>query len=247
MKQFPILLLIPVIFFALLFVYTKVAGPLPLSVSSVVTQKTDSFTVSAEGKSTQVPDTVHLTLGIQGSAATVKAAQADLNTRLKAVTDGVKQLGVDAKDIQTANYSITPTYDWTSGQQRITGYSASATLSIKIKDADKANDVIDSGTQNGANVVGGISFEVSDKTEAENEAREKAVAEARKKAEQAARIAGFKLGKIVNYSESFGGSQLPYAPVMMRSDLGAVKEATPQLEMGSQDITVTVSISYELQ
>lgn len=245
MKTILVTLLMPVVFFAMLLVYTRVAGPLPLSVSSIVTTKTESFTVTAEGKSNSVPDTVHLSLGVQSNGPTVRDAQNDLNTRIAAVSEAIKALGINQKDIQTANYSIQPNYNWESGSQRITGYMASSNLQIKIREAEKANDVIDAGTTNGANIVGGISFEVSDREAAENQAREMAVAEARKKAETAARIAGFRLGKVVNYSESFGNRQPSIMPIMARTDV-AEKIATPQLELGNQEIMVTVSLSYEM-
>lgn len=87
---------------------------------------------------------------------------------------------------------------------------------------------------------------MDDKTKAQNQAREKAVSEAKRKADDAARIAGFRLGKIVNYQESFGGN-VPPVPLMARAELDKeVGEAT-QVEPGSSEIVVVVSISYELQ
>lgn len=236
-----------VLFFGLLFMYTKVAGPLPLAVTSTVTQKSDVFTVSGEGKAVVVPDMAVLTAGVQVNGTTVRQVQNELNTKMAAVSDAVKKLGVDAKDIQTSGYNINPSYDFTNGTQRITGYHASTSLTIKVRELDKANDVIDAATANGANNVGGISFTVDDRTAGENEARDKAVAEAKAKAEQAARIAGFRLGKIINYSENFGGMPVP-GPLMYDRALEAAKSSVPtQLEAGSNELTVTVTLQYELQ
>jgi len=247
LKQIPVALLSPVLFFALLFIYTKVAGPLPLSVSSVVTQKTDTFSVSGEGKVTVVPDVANVTVGVQSQGSTAKQVQEDLNQKINAVSAAVKQLGIQDKDIQTTNYSIYPTYDYSSSKQRITGYQASTNLVVKVHDLDQTNSVVDTATEKGANTIGGISFDVSDRTKAENEAREKAFQEARSKAEMAAQIAGFKLGKVINYSESSGNQ--PIVPMMAKMDLagrGGAAEAT-QVEPGSQEIVLTVSVSYEIQ
>lgn len=243
------ILFLPIIgattFFILLFSFTKIFGPIPFSVTSVTTQKSDTFQVSGEGKVSLPPDVALINVGVQAQATTVKEAQEQLNSSINKVSAAIKKLGVDSKDIQTTNYSISPNYDYRSITQRIIGYTASSNLSIKVRKIDQANEVIDEATKNGANQIGGISFEVDDRTKAENEAREKAVAEAKKKAEQAARIAGFKLGRIINYSENFMGGPVPI-PLRAISQ-GALEEQIPtQLEPGSSEITVTVTLSYEI-
>lgn len=247
MKNIPVALLSPVLFFALLFVYTKVAGPLPLSVSSVVTQKTDTFAVTGEGKVSVIPDIAKVSIGVESQGPTAKQVRDDLNQRINAVSDAVKQLGIDAKDIQTTNYSIYPTYDYSNGKQRITGYQASTNLSITVRDMDKANTVLDTATDKGANTVGGITFDVADRTASENEARQKAFQEAHKKAEMAAQIAGFKLGRVINYSENAGGQ--PYPIMYDKVALEARAQAAPgaEIQPGSQEIVLNVTISYEIE
>lgn len=216
------ILLLPVIgvttFFSLLLVYTKLIGPIPFSVNSVTTQKSTTFDVTGEGKVNVVPDIASVSVGIRASGSTVKIVQKQINSVINKVSQAVKNLGVDAKDIQTTDYSIYPDYDYSGSSQRIKGYTASTSLSVKVRDIDKVNSVIDAATANGANEVSGISFEVDDKEKAENEAREKAVADAKKKAENAAKIAGFKLGRIINYSENLGGFPKPI-PLSMGQNL----------------------------
>ncbi|MEK7129656.1 MAG: SIMPL domain-containing protein [Patescibacteria group bacterium] len=234
------------IFFLALFAYTKLAGPIPFSVTSVTTTKTDTFSVTGEGKVTVSPDIAIVNAGVQAQAATVKTAQDQLNRAINAVSDAVKKLGVDARDIQTTGYTIYPTYDYASGRQRITGYQASSTLTIKVRDIDRANSVIDAATAAGANQVGGVSFDVDDKAKAQNEAREKAVTQAKQKARDAAKIAGFTLGRIINYSENFGGEPRPI-PLMAKAEgLGGAGVPT-QIEPGSSEITVTVTLSFEIR
>lgn len=232
-------------FFALLFLYTKIAGPLPFSVTSVTTQKSTTFDVTGEGKVMIKPDIASITAGISVQAQSVKSAQDQINSVINKVSLAVKQTGVDAKDIQTTNYSINPSFDYTGGTQRITGYSASTNLLIKVRDLDNVNNVIDAVTGSGANQVFGVSFDIDDKTKAENEARQKAVDEAKKKAADAAKIAGFKLGRIINYSENLPGSIRPI-PLAV----GALEKASgapTQIEPGSSEVSVTVTLSYEIQ
>ena len=233
-----------VTFFVVLFIYNRFAGPVPFSVTSVSTQKSDTFNVSGEGKVSVPPDIVLINAGVTAQASTVKEAQNQLNASINRVSKALKQLGIEEKDIQTSNYNINPTYDYTSGLQRITGYSANSNLAIKVREIDKVNSVIDAATENGANQVGGIIFEVDDKTKAENEARELAVAEAKKKAENAAKIAGFKLGRIVNYSEGFG--DFP-RPIPLRAQGSEQEIAVTSIEPGSNEITVIVILSYEIR
>jgi len=242
------ILLLPVIgvtaLFILLFIYTKLVGPIPFSVTSVTTQKSTTFDVSGEGKVSAAPDIATFTAGIQANGTTVKAAQDQINTIINNVSKAIKDLGVEEKDIQTTNYNINPNYDFREGQ-RITGYTAGTNLQIKVRQIDNINAVIDAATANGANQVSGITFDVDDKTKLQNEAREKAVADAKSKAENAAKVAGFRLGKIINYSESFGG----FPPILLRSELAVGQAEAPitQIESGSTEITVNVTLSYQIE
>lgn len=237
-----------IVFFIALFAFIKLAGPIPLSLSSVVTNKTDSFTVTGEGKVSLSPDIARIQAGVIAQGASVKQAQQDINKKIKAISDAIKKLDVDAKDIQTAQYSVHPQYDYRDGKQKITGYEATTTVSIKVRDMDKANDVIDMATTNGANQIGGISFDVDDRTKVENEARAKAVGDAKKKAETAARTAGFTLGRVINYAEHTGGDMRPAPMMYAKAEMaGAADQVESTIEPGSQDIMVSVSLSYEIR
>lgn len=233
-------------FFVILFLYTKFAGPLPFFITNVTTQKSTTFDVTGEGKASVKPDIASVTAGISAHAQTVKAAQDQINAVINKVTAGLKQSGVDPKDIQTSNYNINPTYDYAGNTQKITGYSANASVLIKVRNLDNVNNVIDSATANGANQVSGVSFDIDDKTKVEDAARQKAVAEAKKKAQQAATIAGFRLGRIINYSENLGNAPrpLPMAADILTKAVGGVPT---QIEPGSSQITVDVTLSYEIQ
>lgn len=234
-----------IVFFIALFAYTKLAGPIPFTVTSITTTKTDTFSVTGQGKVSVPPDIAVLSAGVQSQGATVKIAQDQLNKNMNAVSAAVKAAGVDAKDIQTSGYTINPMYDYRADVQKITGYQASSTITIKVRAIDSTNSVIDAATLAGANQLGGIRFDVDDKTTAQNQAREKAVADAKSKAENAAHIAGFSLGKIINYSEDFGNQPRPV--LMMAKEDSAGGGVPTQVETGSNEITVTVQLSYQIQ
>lgn len=227
------------IFFLILFLYTKLAGPVPFSINSVNTTKSTTFDVTGEGKVDVKPDLGTVSAGVSATGSTTAQVQEQINSKINKISDSVKSLGIDAKDIKTSNYNINPTY---SDSQVITGYSANTTLTIKVRDVNKIGQVIDSATGAGATNVSNLGFEVSDKSKFENEARKLAVEDAKKKAENEANIAGFRLGRIINYSENFGGQPRPM-PFVAES---SIKTPT-NIEAGQNEIEVTVTLSYELQ
>jgi uncharacterized protein len=236
--------LIFILFFLSLYLYTKIAGPLPFYVNSVTTTKSETFNVTGEGKVAATPDKATVMVGVQSQGTTSQDAQDKLNAVINKVSAAIKGVGIDGKDIQTANYNINPNIDY-QNNQRITGYNANTNLTVTIREVDKANQVIDAATQAGANQVGGVQFDNADQTKFQDEARQKAVADAKKKAENAARIAGFTLGKLVNYQESFGGAGP--RPVFMAAEKAMDTAAPTQVEPGSNEIVVNVTLSYEIR
>lgn len=248
MFRFLYILLTLVSFFILLFIYTKLAGPIPFFINSVSTTKSDTFSVSGEGKVSIKPDIAVVNVGVVANAQTVKAVQDQLNTSINNVSQAIKNLGISDKDIKTQNYSIYPVYDYNTKPQKISGYSASTNLETKVRDINKINQVIDAATSNGANQVSGVSFDVDDKSKSQEEARKLAVDDAKKKAQQAAKIAGFSLGKIINYSENLGGFGPVYdtiSAVGLGAGGGAVEPS--KVEPGSNEVVVNVTLSYEIQ
>lgn len=238
-------LTIVVLIFGGLFIYSKLAGPIPFSVNSTTTTKSDAFSVVGEGKVSVKPDMAAVTVGIITKASTVKSGQDQSNQVINNISAAVKNLGVGEEDIKTTNYNINPDYDYSGGTSRITGYTATANLAIKVREIDKVNEVIDKATANGANEVYGLSFEVEDKTAAQNEARQLAVEEAKKKAQEAARIAGFSLGKIINYQENLSGPPIFYGGVQALEKAQGAPQT--QVEPGSNEVTVSVTLSYEVR
>lgn len=219
------------------FAYAKFGPGLP--VSSVVTQKTDLFTVSGEGKVTVVPDVAILNLGMSSRKNTVKAAQAEANSVVNQLTQALKSFGVDSKDIKTTNFSVYPEYNI----NRVSGFNANVNLTVTVRDIDKVNDILDKATSLGINSVGGVQFTV-DESKLKNltqEARKKAVDEAKEKAESLASAAGMTLGKIVNISEGGNNPRPVYFAAKDAVGMGGGAEVQP----GSTDIISSVTLFYE--
>lgn len=231
-----------------LFLYTKLAGPLPLSVNSITTNKTDQFQVSGTGKVTVVPDTAKVTLGITVNKPRVADAQNEANQIINEVTKQLKALGIDGKKIKTVNYSVNPNYNFREGSQKITDYNVNATLEVEVTPIDKVNEAIDRATAAGANMVGNIQFTIDEKKrkELEREARKEAIDEAKQKAKDLASDAGMRLGRIINISE--GPSVQP--PIiydrLAAPQAGEAKQEPTQIEPGETTISMTIAITYEV-
>ncbi len=240
--------LVIIFFFLAASVYSKFGNPLSFSVNSNVTNKSDIFTVTGEGTVSIKPDIAYVNVGIQKNASTVKQAQSQINEVMNKIISGLKNLDIDSKNIQTTSYFINPNYDWKDGTQKITGYSASTQLKVKITDLDKINDVIDSATANGANQVSNITLDVDDRDAAEDSARKDAITQANKKAEAAAKAAGFKLGKIISYYENSNNSNL-VRPVAysLKEAAGVTDQAlNTNIQTGSEEVKIIVNISYQI-
>ena len=245
MREFKTTLIIVIGFLLILFLYFKFAGPISLSVQSIQTTKSTIFSVSGTGKTTGIPDTALMSIGVTKTASTITNAQNQTNTAANKIIQDLKNLGIEEKNIQTTDYSVNPQYDYNGGEQNITGYTVSQTLEIKITPIDVANKAIDVSTADGANLVNGITFTFNDKTkkDLENKARAEAVKMAKEKADSIANATGIRLGKIVDVQET--NNLIEPRPMMVGDVASEAKSANTQLQPGENSITSNITISYE--
>lgn len=237
-----------IIFFILLFIFAK-WGPV-VNFATINQTKGEPFMVSGEGKVFVTPDIAKISLGIEANGPSLGAVQNSVNAKAKALTDSLKKLGIAEADIKTASYSVYPEYDYTNSTGRITGFRVSTSYGVTIRDFDKVNDAIIAGTTSGANVVGGVSFELNDKTEKEKlqEARKLAVKDAKDKASGLAGAAGITLGRITNVSENQSNPvRLMYADKVAIGAGGPPEPETPNIQPGQTEINATVTLSYEVR
>jgi len=211
-------------------------------------QQVYTITLAGEGKVTAVPDIAEVSLGIVTSKVKVADAQKENTTKMNQLIKELKGLGIADKDITTNNYSIYPTYDYNTGRQTLTGYQVSQNVTVKIRDLSKSGDVLALAGKSGVNQLGGLSFTIDDPQKLQQQAREKALLDAKQKIQALADVAGVKLGKLVSFTES--GNAVPY-PRMMYGEMKAISSDTsaapaPDIQVGSQDIIIDVSVTYEV-
>lgn len=207
-------------------------------------QQSTGIWVSGEGKVTVVPDVAILNVGVESQALTVTEAQQKAADAMTAVMDELERQGVAEKDITTQNFSIQPVTRWKDDEQILEGYRVTNMVTVKIRDVDNAGTVIDAVVQAGGDLirVNGISFTVDDPTLYYAEAREKAMVDAKAKAQQLANVAGIKLGDPTYITES--GAYTPYRYDYAESM--AVPAATTPISAGEIEITLAVQVAYSI-
>ena len=203
-----------------------------------------TISVSGTGRVGVTPDLADLRLGVALTAKTVEAARAANATAMAGVIGALKELGIAPRDIQTTNLNLSPAYDYSSNRNppRLTGYALANTVAVTIRDLAKVGAVIDEAMQAGATTVDSITFRVADSSAAERQAREAAVADARAKAEVFAAAAGVKITGVASIAES--GAPVPYP--MARGEMAkmAFADAATPVEAGTNEISITVGITY---
>ncbi|MGC9048964.1 MAG: SIMPL domain-containing protein [Patescibacteria group bacterium] len=212
-----------------------------------VGEQRDTISISGEGKVIAIPDIATVQLGLVTEKKTVAAAQKENTETMNQLIKKLKEQGIESKDIQTTNYSIYPQYDWITNRQVLRGYQVNQTVTVKIRDLDKVSDVLDTVGTLGLNQVGGLDFNIDEPEKLRQEARIKALENAKEKARALTKAMGVNLGKIVSFSES-SQSQMP-TPRLIESH--ALKEgvggAGPEIEKGSMEIVINATVVYEIK
>lgn len=192
------------------------------------------------------PDIAIVSAGATVQASTAAAAQAQVADRVTRILAAAKGLGVADADIQTAGYSISPTYayDDRGGNPRITGYQAQQMVTLTLRTITDAGKALDALVQNDGATNVGIQFSLNDPKAAQADARRLAVEDARSKAEAMARTAGVSLGKVVAISDQ--SVNIPFKGAMdARLEFGAA--AGTQVPVGDLEIVVQVQVQFAIQ
>lgn len=202
------------------------------------------MTVTGEGRVTAVPDMATVTLGVSSEAATAQAAMDQTSERVAALLSALQADGIAARDIQTSGLSLGPVWSHPrdgAEPPRITGFSAQNTVTVRVRKVDELGGLLDAVISRGVNTLHGVSFGLQDPEPRRDEAREAAVADARRKAELYAGAAGVELGAIRSISEEMA---MPGPQPMYRME-AAMAQSVP-VAAGEAEVTAHVTIVWEL-
>src|ERR1700716_4076552 len=202
-----------------------------------------AISVTGEATVSVPPDLAEIDGGVTSEAKTAREASEANNAAMGKVLQALKGAGIEEKDIQTARLSLHPqSAPNRSGPSAIAGYRASNRVTIRVRDVTKVANVIDTLVGAGANEIGGIHFVVSQASKLLDEAREKAVGDARRKAEIYAKAAGVTLGEPLGISEE-GSAPGP----LFRGKVAAPMAITAPVAPGEETLSVTVSVSWAIK
>lgn len=204
-----------------------------------------AISVSGEASVSAAPDLAQIDAGVANDAKTAKEASDANNAAMGKVLLALKGAGIAEKDYQTSRLSLQPQYgqNKSTGASPVVGFRASNRVTVKIRDVTKVAGIIDTLVGAGANDIGNISFEVTQASKLLDDAREQAVADARRKAEIYAKAAGVTLGAPLSITE--GGGPVPLFKGRMAAPMAAAPQAA--VAPGAETLTVTVNVSWAIK
>ena len=216
-----------------------------------------TITVSADGKATVSPDIARISFSVETEGKDPSVIQAENTKKMNSAIEFIKASGVDEKDIKTSNYNLYPRYNYyqpkSSGvieSPTIAGYTVTQTVSVKVRDLDNVGEILAGLPGKGINRIEQVSFDVDDPDVYLDTAREEAFNKARTKAEAMARMNGAHIRRVITFSEGGGGYPMPLyykTEAAFDGGRGGAGAVAPTIEPGSQDVTVNVTVTYEIK
>jgi uncharacterized protein YggE len=207
---------------------------------------TNTVSFSGEGKISAKPDIAIISAGVMTQNADSKTAQDANSQKSKTITDYLKSQGIDEKDIKTSDYNISPQYNYSGGQSTIVGYQVSENFQIKVHDLTKVSTILSGLVRAGANQVNNLGLQIENPDSLKDQARQMAIEDAKKKAQTLQGQVGIKLGHIVNFSENSGVGGPIYYDAKAQG-MGGGGGPVPSIETGQNDITVDVTLTYQIK
>jgi uncharacterized protein YggE len=214
-----------------------------------------SMQITGHGEVVAAPDTAFVTSGVTSQGLTAKEALDANNADMARLIETLKAAGIEAIDIQTSGFSVSPNYVYSderdaNGYQlppKIVGYTVYNGVTVVVRDLTSLGAVLDQAVTVGANQISGVTFSVDDPQDLYNEARKRAFADAREKAELYAEAAGVELGALSLVSELTGYNQPPQ-PYLYKAEaaMSADRSMVP-VEVGQLTFSIDVNVSWDLE
>ncbi len=229
--------------------------------------ETNTITLSGHGEVSAVPDIANVYFTLRKELKTAKEAQDAVAEKEKSALDFLKSKNIADQDIKTVNVSVYPKYDYVralcpqvgvngvSGasydcgnrKQALTGYEASESITVKIRNTDDAGAIMQGLGNVGVSDLTGPNFAIDDEDGLKAEARKKAIDDAREKAKVLAKDLGVRLGRIANFSESGNYYPIMYGKTAMMDSVASSASAPAEIPKGENTISSEVTITYEIK
>ncbi len=203
------------------------------------------LSVSAQAEASRVPDVATLSTGVVTRAADANAAMRANAEQMDKVMAAIRDAGIAEKDTQTTGINLNPDYRYEENKAPvITGYQASNTVSIKVRDLSRLGKVLDALVASGANQINGPSFEIDEPEAVYDEARQAALKKAQARAQMYAKTLGMQVRRIVSISE--GGGFRPPVPMPMMAMARGRAEADTAVSPGETVLSANLDVVFEL-
>lgn len=258
---------ISLIFFSLFLLVKVITDLKKLSYIGREVYPQSTIMVSGEGEAYAIPDIASFNFSVVEVGNTVKQAQDKLDQKINKALSAVRESGVEDKDIKTTSYNVSPKYEWEErvcvqsvavngisypcppGKNVLKGYEVSQTVTVKVRETEKAADLVTKiGAINISN-ISGLEFTVDDRDKYAAEAREEAITKAKAEAKILAKQLGVRLGKILSFNEN-GNYPMYYGMEAKGGDMMSAVSSAPimaELPIGESKITSQISITYEIR
>jgi uncharacterized protein YggE len=201
--------------------------------------------LNATGEVSRVPDVAVISAGVVSRSTTASGALQDTANRMQRVLAALRRAGVQDRDIQTSNVNLNPEYKYDNNQPpQLIGYSATNNVTIRFRDIRGSGAILDALVAQGANQINGPSLTVDKPEAALDEARAKAIAAGRARADLYARSLGLRVVRIVSVNETGGSYPPPPMPMYARAQMA---DAKTEIEPGEQKLQVNLAMTFELQ
>jgi len=221
----------------------------------------NSFEVTGTGKVTAVPNVAQTNFSVTEKGKTQEEAKNSANAKLNSAIEVLISLGVKKEHIKTDSFYVNPNYEdvvaqplavgtgtssqFIPAQRTSNGFVANVSTTVKSEKVEVLNQAIDKLTALGIN-VGGVTYSFDDQESYKAQARVKAIEDARKKADELAKVAGFKVGKLISIMETDQGGIYPYANAM-KATAPETRDTTTDLQPGENEISTSVTITYGIK
>ncbi len=226
------------------------ASPLLAQAIPPVAGENGVISITGIGKITAKPDMAYITSGVISIEKNAQEALAQNSNAMASLIKVLKNAGIEERDIQTSNFSISPQYDYNNSSNnqppKITNYRVSNSLTIIVRDLNILGHIIDKAVSVGSNSINSVRFAIDDTSALLNEARKKAMQDAFEKAILYTEAANVTLGKIRYISENSGFMPPPFPAEMTRMAMSADASAVP-MQSGELTFSSTISVVWELE
>jgi uncharacterized protein YggE len=217
----------------------------------------NQITVNGTGEVVAIPDIATFSFTVTETSESVASSQSLATAKINSALTYLKDNGIAENDIKTTGYNVYPKYEWIQGmcnefscppgKQSLVGYEVSQSISVKVRDTEKAGEVLAGIGSFEISNISGLSFTIDDEEKLKDEAREKAIQDAKERAVELSKSLGVELEEIVSFGEENESYYPEYEYYAKSASLGLGGDIAPETPTGENTYTKRVWVTYEIE